>query len=163
MPSKEIWKDIEGYEDSYRVSDLGRVFSIRSDILLKPNINSSGYHQVCLRGSYLTIHRLVLETFDPVEDMGSLQGNHLNMIKTDNRFINLDWCTNLENQRHSWDNGREAAKGKSNGNSKLTEMDVLRIRELLQTSMLKKDIGRLFNISGENVRAIELRKSWAWL
>ena len=41
----EIWKDIQGYEGLYQVSNLGRVKSLyKSGTILKPSINNRGYH-----------------------------------------------------------------------------------------------------------------------
>ena len=40
---EEIFKDIPGYEGFYEVSNLGRVFSVRSNRLLKPGLSSSNY------------------------------------------------------------------------------------------------------------------------
>ena len=34
----EIWKDIEGYDGLYQVSNEGRVRSVRRNIILKPCI-----------------------------------------------------------------------------------------------------------------------------
>ena len=31
----EIWKDIEGYEGYYQVSNMGRVYSVKNKMLLK--------------------------------------------------------------------------------------------------------------------------------
>ena len=45
---EETWKDIEGYEGLYQVSNLGRVKSLRSGKLLKQYINHQGYSQVTL-------------------------------------------------------------------------------------------------------------------
>ena len=39
----ENWKDIKGYEGLYQVSDEGRVFSVRRNIIMKPTVNKIGY------------------------------------------------------------------------------------------------------------------------
>ena len=39
----ERWRDIEGYEGRYRISDHGRVFSIVSNKLLSISTNNCGY------------------------------------------------------------------------------------------------------------------------
>ena len=68
----EIWKDIEGYNDLYQISNLGRVKSLGrrgngcslEDRILKPMINKDGYHLVNLKdinhvAKWFTVHRLV--------------------------------------------------------------------------------------------------------
>lgn len=37
---KEIWKDIKGYEGKYKVSNYGKIYSIKNDKILKWRINS---------------------------------------------------------------------------------------------------------------------------
>ena len=45
---QEIWKDIKGYEGLYQVSNLGNVYSIKNNKLLKLHISHKGYVVVCL-------------------------------------------------------------------------------------------------------------------
>ena len=103
---EEIWKDIEGYEKIYQVSNLGRVKSLSREIkhryknfiskekILKNGFRN-GYKFVCLSKNnkikYFSIHRLVAETF--IKNLNNNpQVNHITEIKTDNRVENLEWC-----------------------------------------------------------------------
>ena len=43
------------------------------------------------------MHRLVLETFNPIENMKEMQVNHKNWDRLDNRLENLEWVTPKEN------------------------------------------------------------------
>ena len=65
---EEIWKDIEGYEGLYQVSNMGRVRSLRNNIILRQGI-TNGYERVLLctnniRKGY-SVHRLVAMAFIP--------------------------------------------------------------------------------------------------
>lgn len=95
----EIWKDILGYEGLYQASNLGRIKSIRKNIILKPCL-PNGYVQVRLSKNgiitNLYVHRLVWEAFNgkiPEE----MQVNHINEVKNDNRLINLNLMSRTEN------------------------------------------------------------------
>ena len=45
---EEIFKDIEGYEGLYQISNFGRVYSLISKKFMKPFKNQDGYLQVQL-------------------------------------------------------------------------------------------------------------------
>lgn len=98
----EIWKDIDGYEGLYQVSNLGRVKSSKHDIILKTYSNR-GYHQVQLSKNNIksnkTIHRLVAQAFIPNPD-NKPQVNHIDEDKTNNKVSNLEWVTAKENSNH---------------------------------------------------------------
>lgn len=112
----EQWKDVEGYEGMYQVSNLGRVKSLSrkraigsnwriiEERILKPQNAKDGYKQVNLcrdgRQKSVTVHRLVAETFiDNPDNKKTI--NHISGIKEDNRLINLEWMSQTENNRHA--------------------------------------------------------------
>lgn len=96
---KEIWKKIEGFEN-YQISNFGNVKN-KNNKILKPQKNIYGYMTILLynhsKVKNYRIHRLVLENFNPIEGMETLQVNHINQKRDDNRLENLEWCTPKEN------------------------------------------------------------------
>lgn len=106
----EIWKEIEGYDGDYLISNLGKVRSLKykNPKILKPGKNMGGYYYVILcknnipKTSYL--HRLVAENFIPNPD-NKLTVNHLDANKLNNNVTNLEWATSSENNQHAWDQG----------------------------------------------------------
>ena len=114
----EIWKDVQGFEGRYQVSNMGRVRSLdRTSIdkagrihyargmLLKDSLNDRGYYRVSLSDghrnyTHYEVHRLVALHFVPGYKKG-LVVNHKNEIKTDNRAENLEWCTYQYNLNYS--------------------------------------------------------------
>ena len=109
----EIWKDIDGYDGQYQVSNLGRVKStslingcgtFKRDLIISQTDNGHGYLIVQLhkegkrRPRY--VHRLVAEAFCEKRD-GCFCVNHLDYNKKNNLWTNLEWCTTKENVQYS--------------------------------------------------------------
>jgi len=110
----EIWKDIEGYEDLYQVSNIGRVRSLDRDVpyrcgsfrhikgvIKKPYYNTvNGYVYVHLqkegKDKSCSIHRLVASAFIPNPD-SKAEVNHIDFDKTNNHVENLEWTSPKEN------------------------------------------------------------------
>lgn len=172
--SKEIWKDIKGYEGLYQISNLGNVKSLARqkngnsksiidvpERILKAGINSRGYYTVVLHKNSnpksTKVHRLVAETFiENIKNSSSV--NHINAIKTDNRVENLEWCSHLENMQHA----RKLklinpAKGEGHGMSKLTNQQVITIRN---DNRSLKEIAKDYGVSPGLVGFIKRRKNW---
>lgn len=105
----EIWKPIDGLEDRYEVSNLGRVRSlvwgVKSDAfhIMKPSPREDGYLRVRLyydeKEHYVTIHRLVAKAFIENPDHKPCV-DHLGGNITNNRATNLRWCTHKENMNN---------------------------------------------------------------
>ena len=91
----EIWKDIEGYEGYYQVSNMGRVYSVKNKMLLKQHLKQGYFECVLYKNGdrkYIQSHRLVAITFIPNPD-GLPQVNHKDENKQNNCVSNLEWCT----------------------------------------------------------------------
>ena len=97
----EEWKDVSGYEGLYKVSNTGKVLSVRRNALLVPQDNGNGYKYVSLGASGRAyIHRLVAEHFLPDRNDGDVV-NHIDFNRSNNAASNLEWLTPKENVRYS--------------------------------------------------------------
>ena len=131
--TKEVWRDVVGYEGWYQVSDFGRMKSIRRRVsqgdhfvtvqerILKTPVDTYGYPSVSLRKSGVAkgkkVHRLVLEVFVGLPPFSKAQCCHGDGIRTNNRIENLRWGSQKENSadmvRHG--NAREQPVQRGDG------------------------------------------------
>lgn len=122
---KEVWKDIEGYEGLYQVSNFGRIKSLsRKDgffnmptRIKKQNI-SNHYFAVGLskNGIYKTmhVHRIVAKAF--LQNPDNLpQVNHKDENKLNNRVDNLEWCSAKYNVNYGTCTKRRAKTQRESG------------------------------------------------
>lgn len=101
----EIWKEIEGYEGLYEVSNYGSVKSLnynktRKEKILKPYLNTDGYLNIDINKKQYKVHRLVAQAFIP-NPQNLPQVNHKDEDKTNNHSTNLEWCTAEYNINYS--------------------------------------------------------------
>ena len=172
--SEENWKPVVGYEDSYEVSDHGRVrclyrekeFMARWGMArmrfpakdMKVFATSKGYLYVGLskdaQSKKHLIHRLVIAAF---VGESSMEVNHKDGNKSNNHISNLEYCTSSENNLHR---GRVLGKviGSSQTRAVLTEKDIPAIRA--DTRKLK-DIAADYGVTLQAIWYVKKRKNWS--
>lgn len=114
---EEYWLPLRGYEGRYEISDHGRCRSLdfldawgrkRVGRVLKASHDRRGYP--CIRLSLrdaktsARLHRLVAIAFIP-NPLRLPQVNHIDGVKTNNLWTNLEWSTNRDNVLHAVANG----------------------------------------------------------
>lgn len=116
-----MWKDVEGFESIYKISDAGEVWSkdrvcidsmgrkrFRKGQKINPDIAPNGYYRVTLanggtrKQKYL--HRLLAEHFIS-NPMNLPQINHKDGNKLNCSIDNLEWVSVQDNVIHAYKHG----------------------------------------------------------
>ena len=164
---EEVWKDVKDFEGLYQVSNLGNVKRLISkgalcERFIGRSIDRYGYVKrvLCKQGKNynITEHRLVAYAFiENLENKATI--NHINGIKTDNRVENLEWNTNLENKQHAVKSGLTNLKGINHPKSKLTEEQVLEIREF-GFSQTRMSLSKKYGVARITISRIIKKENW---
>lgn len=137
----ELWKDIEGYEGLYQVSNTGKVKSLEKKVksgdrlITKPERiltqqkrgGRTGNCYLCVdlwennKMKMFSVHKLVALAFVPNPN-NYIQVNHIDECKANNNAANLEWCDCKYNQ--NWGT-RNARISKTKTNHKSTSKTVL--------------------------------------
>lgn len=179
----ETWKEvdwIDGYRGVLDVSDNGRVrrraysyettgrwgtphVTSKPAKPLAPSNESHGYNVVAVqingRRKKFLIHRLVGRAFVPGYADG-LTINHINGIKTDNRAVNLEWCTLSVNTKKQWEAGLVNTRGDAHHGRKLHSGQVRIIRKLLAMGATAYELSILCGVSEAIVYGIKDGRRW---
>jgi hypothetical protein len=164
----EEWRDVVGFEGYYKVSNIGRIKSIHtkwatwSERLLRPNISGrrSSYPKVTLvrdgQHFYRRVHRLVIEAFigSPPQDKQCV--NHIDANRSNNRMVNLEYCSHQDNTDHANALGR-LRRGEDHPRALLTEAQVLIIRA---SNTHPKVLAAEFGVAESTIWMVRNRQVW---
>lgn len=160
----EVWKDIEGYENIYRISNYGRVISLKrkTSRILSKRLDKNGYAVVELyynnKNKSMKVHRLVAQHFIPNEQ-NKPYVHHKDHNSMNNYYKNLTWATLQEHKIHS---AFYFHKGEANGNVKLTWDNVVHIKRLLQKGHHAMKIAEMFDVSLSAINMIKYKRNWVY-
>ena len=189
LPTTDLmWKDLKGYEGLYRINNKGTIFTTPStkETILSPAVDPGGYFYVCLfdgtkvknkqRGKHYKVHRLVAQAFlePPPEALvqessryqkhlkGKVYVNHIDGDKQHNHITNLEWASSKQNNDHALQTGLKAVHGEFNGHSKLTEENVLEMRQLYKTGKYtQKQLAEKYGVSRSLISQAINKVTWS--
>lgn len=140
---EEIWRDVQGYEGFYQVSNRGAVRSVDRTVridkklkgkILSQSVEKDGYFIVNLskngKTKHFRVHRLVAMAF--IKNVNHYKEiNHKDENKQNNCVENLEWCDTKYNINYGERNNlvSRALSGEKAYNHKLTNEQVEEIRK----------------------------------
>ena len=120
MSEIEIWKDIPDYEGLYQVSNMGRVKSLKrgKEKSIKPSKDKYIRLVLCKdgKGKCVLVHRLVASAFIPNDNpTEKTEIKHIDENPSNNHFLNLEWCSHIENLNYGTRNKKisDSKKGEN--------------------------------------------------
>jgi hypothetical protein len=168
----EEWRLITGLKrDNHEVSSLGRVRKklVKGGYLYRVlTLDKEGYLRVSFRvGSgnktiSALIHHLVLSAFIGPRPLGLIR-RHLDGNSQNNSLTNLCYSTHKENMVDRKRDGRPGPRGTKQHKNKLSESDVIQIKDLLKIGLSGSYVGHLYGVTESCVWGIKSGHSWSWL
>lgn len=161
---EEIWKDIDGFEGYYQISNLGNVKSL--DRILKDNggifikrgnyrklAEQAGYKRVSLykndKDRKFMVHRLVAQAFIPNPNNKPFI-DHIDGNRANNKVDNLRWVTHSENMKNPITVLRKSEAGKRLGDvRRQCAVGKCRIK-CIETNVIYESMGDCNRITGIN-------------
>ena len=96
----EEWRDIENMP-FHQISNWGNIRKISSGKTINLNVcDEKGYKIFCFKNKHYKVHRLVLFAFLKNDNCQKIYVNHIDEIRCNNYFKNLEWVTPYENSAH---------------------------------------------------------------
>lgn len=148
--TKEMFLEVD---KKYLVHPNGDVYNRKFNKKLKPSVER-GYHRYGLwvngKQVFWFEHHLVAFKYLPKKPKGKDEINHIDGVKGNNHYDNLEWCTHRENINHAVkDLGRKIG---SDHNLKPIRNEA--IVELKKLGWSNKKIGTAFGITDVRVTQI---------
>ena len=158
----ERWKYISGTDRNYKISSLGRVYSIITGKHILGSINTNGYRRLQLNFTdgkrKVYTHKVVADHF--VNNPLKLPlVCHINHDKTDNRHTNLEYGTHKHNMREMLNADRQP-KGSCKHNSKLTESDIPKIWDMKDEGFSAAEIAKRYSLHPRTIGDIFRGRNW---
>ena len=166
--SATLWRTVPGYP-AYEVSVDGLVRRCqgfrcrRAHRVLVPFVRPNGYAQILLyqggQRRRFGVHQLVALAFlgpkpSPLHQVAHLDGQRLN-----NHVSNLAWLLPIENDAHKDLHGTRLRGSQIHG-AKLTEAQVVLIRQALAVGIRQCALAQTYGVSDSTVSLIARGKTW---
>jgi hypothetical protein len=147
----------------YTADESGRIFG-KDKVELKQRLNPDGCPQVTLgnkkiKRTGVRIHQIVCRLFVD-NPKNKPEVNHIDGIKTNNHYTNLEWNTRSEQMLHAFRLGLKSVSGTNNPRAKLSEPDVLEIRKLYKEGWKVYQIRSKFGRGWSTIYNVLIGNTW---
>jgi hypothetical protein len=157
----EEWRDVVGFEGVYKVSNFGRIQTVKTGKIKEQTISKTDNRP------YLSLwknnkikvcrpHKLVLEAFVSVRPDG-LECCHNDGNPQNNHLTNLRWDTPKNNHADKIKHGT-TNRGEQCGTAKLT---LEQVRAIRQDTRLQRIIAAEYGVKDNTISRIKSFKRWA--
>lgn len=149
----------------YEVSDRGDIRRVTTGQTLRPFRKRRGREYLRVDMSFhgvrrrVSVHVVVAEAFHGPRPSELHQVNHIDGVPSNNRADNLEWVTGAENIAHAVENGL-TARGERHARAKLTEADILDIRNRRKDASLS-ELADAFGVTRATIANICAGRSWS--
>jgi len=125
-------------------------------------IHRNGYKVYAYNLYRVYAHRLLFAYYHGIDELYKYESiNHINRNKLDNRAGNLEGCSLSDNTKHQWTIDNHILRGDTHPNAKLTEKDVIMIKQILASGDKRlSEISSEFNVTPGTIYKIKKGISW---
>lgn len=157
---QEKWKPVRDFEDTYEISNFGRV---RRILKTRMQSRADGYLFFPLyrnrKAVYRTIHSMVAEAFigprPPCHDV-----HHKDADKRNNRDTNLEYLTRSANTKAAWKAGAWKERKIGRNQWRLTPKQVIEIR---RSKLAGYKLAERYHVSQSTIHEVRRGKSYRWV
>lgn len=146
-------------DTEYLVTEDGQIYNERIGRFINQATGHWGYMKVHINRRQFSVHRIVAEVYLEKKEGHNIV-NHIDNNPKNNNVSNLEWSNPKLNYTHSQNQKRNTI-GEKVGISKLTEQDVLDIRELVASNKYSKvELAQIYKVHRRTIEAACLGRTW---
>ena len=151
------FKPIDGHP-RYEISKEGIIRNVQTKKIKSQYIGGTGYYMVSFsynnKSKPQRVHRLLAKTF--ILNPNNLpEINHKDGDKLNYELSNMEWCTHAKNMEHAFLNGLANNTGENNGQSKITQDQVIEIKSRILSGESQYSIAKDYPVSRSCIEGIK--------